>query len=158
MEGRAKLSLQSRERPTSSANFASLLSHGICHFSYSRGQSAYGAAATAIAGRLRRAAGAQDGGVAARTPHVARVDGSRGAFRAARGKSAIAFRGEIGSGASAIGTGRIRGGPARFDRRDAFAHRFYGHGTGGRQFERSDRRAGTLAGGARGAAAKGDPA
>src|ERR1700745_1603373 len=70
-EGRAKLSIQSRERATSPANFLSLAYPLIYYCPYCRLHSNCCAAATANAtananaGRLRGAIGAQGGGFAA---------------------------------------------------------------------------------------------
>ena len=68
-EGRAKLSIQSRERATSPANFISRAYHRIYYWSYCRLHSnccaAANATANANAGRLRGAIGAQGGGFAA---------------------------------------------------------------------------------------------
>src|SRR5258705_8307321 len=60
-EGRAKLSIQSRERATSLANFISCVYQNIHFFIYWCMCSDCCAAAAASAGRLRRAIGAQGG-------------------------------------------------------------------------------------------------
>src|SRR5260370_37381550 len=68
LEGRAKLSIQSCERPTSPANPASRVYDRIYYFSSSGRRFDVCATATAIAGGLRGTAGGQSGRFAAWTP------------------------------------------------------------------------------------------